>query len=705
VSRELPHVFFVSGVCCSTEETVVRKAVETLAGADGYRFNPVTGELTVYAAVEAGRVERELRTAGFGARNRAELQQETPFLERHAEGLWTLVSLLLAAAGMLAEYRGVGEFIARVLLGGAILCGGWRIARKAFGALRAHTLDMNVLMSIAVAGSLMIGKWSEGAAVVVLFSLALMLESYSVSRTRRAIRSLMAISPSRASVLRDGDEITLPAVDVVPGDLLLIRPGERVPLDGVIVAGSSRLDQSPVTGESTPVGKQTGETVYAGSINGRGALQVRVTARFEETTLARIVHLVEEAEHRRAPVQAMVERFARVYTPAVLGLGVLVALVPPIVTGGSFLEWFYRALVLLVIACPCALVISTPVTVVSALANAARRGILVKGGTYLETLGRVRAVAFDKTGTLTEGKARVTDIVPFNTMSRGEILAIVWALEAHSEHHLADAMVAEAVRSDVPRPLLSVDDFEAIPGRGVRGMINGVLYVLGNLEFAAQGSLRGAEVEADVRRFSMEGKTASVLARSGEVLAILAVSDGVRTQSQQTIDSLRGIGVREVCMITGDQEPAAKHLAEVLNIGEVYAGLLPGQKVEIIKDLRRRHGVVAMVGDGINDAPALAASSVGIAMGVGGTDVALETAHVVLMSDDLGKLPFLFALGRATMRIIRQNIALALGLKILFLLLSIGGFATLWMAVLADDGAALLVIFNGLRALSFRNHQ
>jgi Cd2+/Zn2+-exporting ATPase len=704
VSKGASQVFFVSGVCCSTEEAVVRKTLDGFLGRQGYRFNAVTGELTVHAAAEDGRVVRELRTAGFGARDRRTLQEEPSFLERHADGIWTGAAAALAAAGMIVEPADSGGLASSALLGAAILTGGWRISRKAFGALRARTMDMNVLMILAVAGALAIGKWSEGAAVVVLFSAALMLESYSVSRTRRAIRSLMAISPAQAAVVRDGAEVLLAAGDVLPGETMLVRPGERVALDGMVLSGGSHVDQSPITGESIPVRKQAGDTVYAGSINVRGALQVRVTARHEESMLARIVHLVEEAEQKRAPVQAAVDRFARVYTPVVLGLGFLVAVVPPLVGGGLFIEWFYRALVLLVIACPCALVISTPVTIVSALTNAARRGVLIKGGKHLETLAAVRAVAFDKTGTLTEGKARVTDIVALNGMSRTEILSIAAALEVHSEHALAEAVIAEATRNGAVPATLRVEQFEAIPGRGIRGSIDGVSYLFGNRELAHEAGIAGTELDSHLRELSADGETAVILARAGEVLAVVAIQDGLRGQSRQAIGRLGSLGVRHLAMLTGDQEPAAQQLAAALGIDTVRAGLLPEQKVEAIGELRRRYGTVAMVGDGINDAPALAAASVGIAMGVGGTDAALETSDVVLMSDDLGKLPFLFGLGHTTMRIIRQNIALALGLKILFLLLSVAGYATLWMAVLADDGAALLVIGNGLRALSFKEH-
>jgi Cd2+/Zn2+-exporting ATPase len=565
-----------------------------------------------------------------------------------------------------------------------------------------RTLDMNVLMTTAVLGALAIGKWGEAAAVIVLFALALLLETAATARTRRAIRALLALSPAEAAVERGGGEVTVPVDAVRPGETIVLRPGDRVPLDGTVTGGVSDVDQSTVTGESAPVRKAAGDTVYAGSLNGRGMLRLTVTARHDDTTLARIVHLVEGAQERRAPVQTFVERFAAVYTPAVFAGALLVAILPPLLLGAAWSEWVYRALVLLVIACPCALVISTPVTIVSALTNAARCGVLVKGGSHLEALASVRAVAFDKTGTLTEGRPRVTGVQVLNGMAEGDVLALAAALERHSEHHLAGAILAEARRRDAgPGP--EVREFTAIPGRGVEGIVEGRRTFLGSPALGAERDADTASVRTAVERWAAGGATALVLGHPGEPIAVIAVRDGARAGGADAVAALRRLGIQEVAMVTGDHPEPARHIARELAISRVHAGLLPGGKVAHLEEMQREYGGVAMVGDGINDAPALAASSVGVAMGVGGTDAALESSDVVLMADDLRKLPFLFGLSRHALRVIRQNIALALGLKVLFLVLSLTGHATLWMALLADDGAALLVILNGLRALSFKD--
>jgi Cd2+/Zn2+-exporting ATPase len=540
--------------------------------------------------------------------------------------------------------------------------------------------------------------------VIVLFSLSLMFESYSSSRSRRAIQSLMTLSPDHASLLSGGAEKLVPARDVSVGDTIVVRPGERIALDGTVVQGSSFVDQSPITGESTRVAKEVGAAVFAGSISERGSIQVRVTRRFEDTTLARIIHLVEEAQLKRAPVQTFVEMFARVYTPIVLGTAVLVAVLPPLLFHAAFIDWLYRALVLLVIACPCALVISTPVAIVSAITHAARSGVLIKGGMHIETLSKVRAVAFDKTGTMTEGKPKVTDIIPLDSLAKEEILRLAAALEHRSEHHLATAVLAEAARLSLRYSDVTVEAFEAIPGMGVSATIAGTTYHLGNHELCEQRGFCSPAVEETLERLSHEGKTAIVLGRNREALAVLAIRDVARHDSTQAIKRLKALGIQHTVLLSGDENATAQRLAHEVGIDCCDAGLLPEQKVAAVEKLKERYGTVAMVGDGVNDAPALAAASVGIAMGVSGTDAALETADVVLMADDLTKLPGIVALSRKTLSIIRQNIAIALSLKLVFLILSVAGFSTLWMAVLADDGAALAVIFNGLRLLSLNTH-
>lgn len=690
--------FVVSGVCCATEEAVLRKRLDGAIGTAAYRFNVVTCELRVIGGVDTRKVETLVRQAGFRAREKRAIVPEQGFVQRHREALVTAGAagfFLLGAAGNI----GTPVDLALYLL--AIFLGGWKIFWKAFAALRTGVLDMNVLMTTAVVGAAAIGKWSEGAAVVILFSVALMLESYSTARTRRAVQSLLSLSPQQASVVRGGQEQAIDARAIAPGEVIVIRPGERVPLDGTVIEGNSTVNESAITGESEPVSKMRGSELFAGSINDRGILRITVSRHYDDTALAHILQLIEDAEQQRAPMQDFIDRFARIYTPAVLTLALLVAAIPPLLLSQPPLEWVYRALVLLVIACPCALVISTPVTIVSALTNAARRGVLIKGGRHIEHLSRINAVAFDKTGTLTEGRPRLTDIVALNTLSRDRILQVAAALEYRSEHHLADAILDEAARSGVDHSSVQVSDFEALPGRGVRAVVEGQTFFLGNERLGREEQFLDANALKRVGEFLREGKTPMILGSGGEAISILAVQDSTRHHSKATIERLRALGVKHFRLLSGDQERVVDALADELSIDRAAGHLLPAEKVRAVQEMMEQYGTVAMVGDGVNDAPALAVSTVGIAMGVAGSDAALETADVVLMSDNLSKLPYVFALSSKAMTIIRQNIALALGIKSVFLVLSLAGISTLWMALLADDGAALAVILNGLRILRF----
>ena len=692
------RTFVISGVCCATEEEVLKKRLDSSIGSAAYRYNSVTCELRTPTAVPAAEVAALVRQAGFNAREKREVVPEQSFLQRHGNAVVTAVAAMLVLGGILAGDRSAASIL---LFVPAIVIGGWRIFWKALAALRMRVLDMNVLMTIAVIGAGAIGKWSEAAAVVVLFSVALMLENYSTARSRRAVKSLLTLTPERASVIRGDREETIDAVKAVPGDLIVVRPGDRVPLDGVVTDGSSTVNEAAITGESRPVTKEPGATVLAGSINELGVLRLTVSRCYEETTLAHIVHLIEESEHQRAPVQDFINRFARIYTPVVLMLALLVATVPPLIFLQPAGECIYRALVLLVIACPCALVISTPVTLVSALTNAARRGILIKGGKHIENLSRVNAIAFDKTGTLTEGRPKLTDVISVNSLSREEILQIVAALEYRSEHHLATAVLEEATRMGIDYASVDVTRFEALPGRGIQAVVGGRTLFLGNERLGQEHGFFDASVADRVGEFLLEGKTPMILGREGEPISVLGVRDTARSHGRAMVEQLRRQGIKRICLLSGDQQGAVDVLAEELGIDDTYARLLPGEKVSAVQEMKRDYQYVAMVGDGINDAPALSASTVGIAMGVAGADAVLETADVVLMSDNLSRLPHLFGLSKTAMRIIRQNIALALGIKSVFLILSMTGFSTLWMALLADDGAALAVILNGLRMLTF----
>jgi Cd2+/Zn2+-exporting ATPase len=693
--------YIVSGVCCSTEEGVLRKSLDATLGNNRYEFTPATCELVVEEEIDERDLVRSVRRAGFTARAAQNLAPELSFWERHQAGVFTGLASLLMIAGIILGWDGQESPVAHVLLCAAVVAGGWKVFVKALKSLRLRSLDMNVLMSVAVIGALLIGKWVEGSAVVVLFSASLMLESYSATRTRRAVQSLVALAPTQATVFRDGKEVRVVASDVNPGSVIVILPGEKIPLDGFIESGYSDLSEAAITGEALPVAKSAGDAVFAGSVNALGTLTVRVTKHYHDTTLSRIIHLIEEAHTRRAPIQMVMDRFARIYTPVVMAGAVVIALVPSLLLHAPFEQGLYQALVLLVIACPCALVISTPVTLVSALTNAARNGVLVKGGKHLETISGVRAIAFDKTGTLTEGRPRITEIVQLDTLPRQDLLRILAAMEKRSEHHLADAVLAEVMREGIDVASLAPEQFEAIPGMGVKAKVEGAWYYLGNRTLGEKYHLLTPHAADILDRFAREGKTGILLGRPGEPLCVLAASDAPRLHSRDTVSRLQRMGLREVVMLSGDHAMPTARAAAATDVSAHQAGLLPEEKVAAVEDLKRRYGIVAMVGDGVNDAPALAASSVGIAMGVVGTDAALETADVILMSDDLGKLPYLFGLSRAALRVVRQNITLALGLKILFVGLSLAGHATLWTAVLADDGAALVVIANGLRLLSY----
>lgn len=691
--------YYVSGICCASEEALLRKKLNSLVGEGRYRYHPMTGELVVEKRVEEEALRRVMTRAGFGIRNSRDTKDKRSFWERQREAILVACAALLAIGGIVAQEAAVPLLLARGALLGSIIVGGWNVFPKAWSAIRSGVLDMNVLMTVAVGGALAIDEWAEGAAVIVLFGLSLALESYSVARTRRAVESLMQSAPSETTVVRSGVKVVVPSEEVQQGDVVLLFPGERIALDGRVVAGSSEVDQAAITGESIPVLKESGAEVYAGSLNQRGSLEVEVTRRFEETLLARMIHLVERSEEKRAPVQLFLERFAAVYTPAVFTLSVLTALVPPLIFAEPFGVWFYRSLVLLVIACPCALVISTPVTIVSAITSAARKGVLIKGGLQLEMLSRTAAIAFDKTGTLTEGKPAVADVIPLHGTDPGRLLATAAALEERSEHPLAAAVLAAADRAEVEFRRVPVEQFQSVPGRGVRGVVNGEPCFVGNVRFARENGAVSDTLENDLRHLSSQGKTGIVVGGPTGPLGIIAMRDSVRAGAKDALKRLTMDGINQMAVLSGDRAETVRTLGEDLNVSHVQGDLLPEAKVAAIDNLRDTYGFVAMVGDGVNDAPAMAAASVGIAMGVSGADTTLERADVVLLSDDLNKLPMVFRLSRKAMRVVRQNIAIALVVKGVFLALSITGYATLWMAILADDGAALAVILNGLRLL------
>jgi Cd2+/Zn2+-exporting ATPase len=558
---------------------------------------------------------------------------------------------------------------------------------------------MNLLMILAVTGAVLIGEWFEAGTVSFLFALALLLENWSVRHARESISSLMDLAPdiARCRVDATGDFVEKPVAEVDVGSVAIVRPGEKIPLDGVVKEGISSVNQAPITGESRLVRKVEGDSVYAGTINQDGVLEFEVIRRAKDTTLAKIIHMVQEAQSRRAAAEQWVEKFARYYTPAVLLLAGFIAVIPPLLMGAMWMEWIYRGLVILVIACPCALVISTPVTVVSGLASAARNGILVKGGLYLEEVARLRGLAVDKTGTLTHGRPEVQRVVPLFGHSADEILAIAVALETHSEHPVGRAIRDYAVEKGIEAE--SCKNFRALKGRGAEGVINGDYFWIGGHRLMEEKVEEGPEAHETAEALEDAGHTVVALGDEGHVYGFISIADTLRDGVFETISRLRGLGVERVVMLTGDNDGTARAIAEAAGIEDYYSEQLPEDKQAKVEGLTEELGTVGMVGDGVNDAPAMAVSSVSIAMGAIGSDVAIETADVALMSDEFSKLPWLLWHARRALRVIKENIFFALSVKALFFVLAIGGVATLWMAIAADMGASLLVIFNGLRLL------
>jgi Zn2+/Cd2+-exporting ATPase len=699
----------VAGMDCASCATTVESALRQLEGVRDVRVDVLGGRVRVNYAegkIARGDLAGAIRRVGYrvqdGDANRAVLARETDasrasFWERRGRLTMTVASGLTLGLALTAAALGAPSIATTALLALATVAGGWYVVPRGLQAARNKALDMNFLMSIAALGAWAIGEPTEAAATLFLFAVAELLQAYSMDRARNAINALMDVSPAEATVERGGREQRVAIADVAVGETVLVRPGEKIAVDGRVIDGASSVNQAPITGESMPVDKAPGDDVFAGSMNGQGALRVQSSKPASDTTLARVIHAVEEAQASRAPSQTFVDRFARVYTPAVVGISLLIAIVPPLAGLGDWGTWIYRALTMLVVACPCALVISTPVTIVSGLAGAARAGILIKGGAHLENAGRVTMVAFDKTGTLTRGIPTVTDVEPFGAVTESELLRLAAGVERHSEHPLARAIRTHAEARGAAAAAST--DFQALVGRGARAMIDGEVVYIGNERLAESLGVASPVVTGVLDRFEAEGKTAVLVACVGEPLGIIAIADEVRHEASRALADLHRAGVRHTVMLTGDNRGTARAVAERIGIADYHAELLPDDKVRIVRDLEASGAVVGYVGDGINDAPALAAATIGVAMGAAGTDVALETADIALMADDLSKLPVAFRFAHKTLRIMRQNIWFSIAIKAVFLVLAAGGWATLWMAVAADMGASLVVVANGLRAL------
>lgn len=705
--------FLVRGMDCAEEIATLRAELGRVGGVRDLRFDLLHRKLAVDFDPArltpdsiAQAVARTGMTAETWAERREEVGSSVPARRRRAattaaSGVLVAVGFVLHAldGGVAAALGGAGDVpaTARAAYALATVLGAWFVAPKAWHSLRRVRPDMNLLMCVAAGGAIAIGEWLEAATVSFLFAVSLALEAWSIGRARKAIAALMSLSPSKARVIGPGNnEELVDAASVPVGTVVLVKPGEKFPLDGRIDRGRTTVNQAPITGESIPVVKEAGSEVFAGTVNEEGAVAVRTVKPFADSTLSQIAKMVGEAHARRSPSEQWVERFARIYTPVVMCIAVLLALVPPLM-GGSWQRWFYEALVLLVIACPCALVISTPVSIVAALVAAARQGVLVKGGAYMEAPARLAAVALDKTGTLTEGRPRVRSVVARSGHDESEVLEIAAAIESRSTHPLARAIVEHAGALGI-RPVPATD-FQMLPGKGAHAKFDGVDHWLGSHRYLEERGQEDEETHARLEELSSSGASVVVVGRDDHVCGFIALSDSLRPGVRAVLDDLRRTGIERLVMLTGDNRGTAEAIAREAGIDEVRAELLPQDKVRAIEELVAAHGTVAMVGDGVNDAPALARSTLGIAMGAVGTDAALETADVALMGDDLSRLAWLVRHSKRVLGVIRQNVVAALLVKAVFLALAFSGHASLWGAIAADMGVSLLVVVNALRLL------
>ncbi|TNF81833.1 cadmium-translocating P-type ATPase [Pseudomonas sp. ICMP22404] len=691
--------FRIEAMDCPTEQTLIQNKLGKLEGVQQLEFNLINRVLGVtHDLPDDGPIISAIQSLGMQAEPlKPGQEQQTSNLPAPTKPWWPLaLSGVTALGAELIHFTNAAPgWVVAVVALVSILSGGLGTYKKGWIALKNLNLNINALMSIAVTGAVLIGQWPEAAMVMFLFTVAELIEAKSLDRARNAISGLMQMAPEQATVQQaDGTWQVQEVKAIVLGARVRIRPGERVGLDGEVVAGRSTIDQAPITGESLPVEKTVGDKVFAGTINQAGELEYRVTAAADHSTLARIIHAVEQAQGSRAPTQRFVDRFSKIYTPAVFALALAVTVIPPLLMGAAWFDWIYRALVLLVVACPCALVISTPVTIVSGLAAAARKGILVKGGVYLEGGYKLDYLALDKTGTITHGKPIQTDYMALGPTVETTAPALAASLAARSDHPVSRA-IAAVDKQSTPQP---VDNFEALPGRGVRGDINGQTYHLGNHRLVEDLGLCSPELEEKLFALEKQGKSVVLLLDGSGPLALFAVADTVKDSSREAIRQLHELGIKTL-MLTGDNAHTAEAIAGQVGMDQARGDLLPGDKLQAIENLYAQGHRVGMVGDGINDAPALARAEIGFAMAAAGTDTAIETADVALMDDDLRKIPAFIRLSRQTSSILKQNIALALVIKAIFLGVTFAGFATMWMAVFADMGVSLLVVFNGLRLL------
>lgn len=697
-SNKKMKTYLIEGMDCAACANTIVNHLKTVPAVKDVRVNFSTGKAQIEHDNEADDIIKEVSKAGYTATLVTSSRQ--PAESRHHKGKNgpIIFSGILIALGFIGSHTGIASYMTTVLYAIAMIVSGYKPAKSAYYGIKSRSLDMNVLMTVAALGAAVIGEWLEGATVVWLFALGVALQTRSIEQTRNSIRGLMDLAPSEAWVKENGQLIKKAAEDISIGSTIVVKPGDRIPLDGEIINGESSINQAPITGESIPVDKVIGDAVYAGTINESGSLEIKVTKLVEDTTIAKIIHLVEEAQEKKAPTQAFVDKFATIYTPIVFILALFIMVIPPLFDG-AWSEWFYKGLELLVVACPCALVISTPVAIVSAIGNAAKNGVLIKGGTFLEKAGAINAIAFDKTGTLTEGKPAVSEVVSL-AAEENQLLAITKTLEDYSNHPIARAIVDYTAEKKVVS--LQGSNFKILTGKGVQATIQDTVYYAGNAKLFSDLGTPLTHCWSQIENLQNEGKTIIIVGTAKSVLGIISVADTIRHTTISALESLKQNGMQQIVMLTGDNEGTAKMIASQSRVDRYFADLLPEDKVKAIQQLQHEGYQTAMVGDGINDAPALATADLGIAMGGAGTDTAMETADIVLMADNLEKLPHTMKLSRKALAVIKQNIWFSIIVKVIALAFIFPGWLTLWIAVLSDTGAALLVILNSLRLLKMK---
>ncbi|MFT4402061.1 heavy metal translocating P-type ATPase [Bacillus sp. SW14] len=688
--------FDIEGMDCSSCAKSIENHLNGLSSVKHVTVHFSTGKMKIEHSGSVKDIINEISKIGY----QASLQSGKKSIQKNKnEQRVVILSGVLIALGFTGSFYGLPAMMSAALYFIAMAVSGYKPVKSAYYAIKSRSLDMNVLMSAAAIGAAFIGEWLEGATVVWLFALGNYLQTKSIERTRNSIHHLMELAPAEAWAQVGSELMKKPVEDITIDDIIVVKPGDKIPLDGEITRGESSVNQAPITGESIPVDKQIGDAVYAGTMNEHGSLEIKVTKLVEDTAISKIIHLVEEAQEQKAPTEAFIDKFASIYTPVVFILALAIMVFPPLIGFGTWSGWFYKGLELLVVACPCALVISTPVAIVSAIGNAARNGVLIKGGTFLETAGAISAVAFDKTGTLTEGKPNVSDIKALH-LSEAELLSIAFTLEDYSAHPIAKSIVDYANEKGIQPKKGEL--FKNIVGKGVQADIQGETFYAGNLKLFEQMNV---DVK-DAKKYSQEqqnkGRTTVIIGTQNQIIGMIAVSDTIRKTSASALQALKQSGVKQTVMLTGDNEGTAKVIASEANVDRYFAELMPEEKVEAIKTLQKEGYKAAMVGDGINDAPALAAADLGIAMGGAGTDTAMETADIILMADHLDKLSHTMKLSKKALAIIKQNIWFSIMIKVIALVFIFPGWLTLWLAVLSDTGAALIVILNALRLLNYK---